>query len=441
LRHPGLGDDGWAARPLDPIDFEVRQGIPHTGWPFDREHLDPYYARAQIASELGPYKYGPDEWSDPTDTPILPLDGTDVENTVFQAGQPTFQRVAQQFRSAPNIRLLLKSRVVGLHADQSNGSVTRVIVRRDDGTHLIVRPRMVVLAAGGIENARLLLCADEMRGLGNEHDVVGRFFAERLSLYAGHVVSARKDVISSAAFYDVHRVGETFVRGALRVTDKVQRDRQLRNCTFFVLVQPAAVTSNAVRSLVTLLKAASRRPLIERPGTHLATVLTGLIDLGALAAGRVARADPVLTIRAQGEQAPNRESRVTLGSHRDDLGIPRAKVTWLIDESDRASIRASLALLDGTLRTNGIGFVEQTIQDGRPFPLLLGNHHHMGATRMHVDPREGVVDADCRVHTTANLYVAGSSVFPTYGCSNPTLTIVALALRLADHLKDRLIRG
>jgi choline dehydrogenase-like flavoprotein len=129
---------------------------------------------------------------------------------------------------------------------------------------------------------------------------------------------------------------------------------------------------------------------------------------------------------------------VTLGTQRDPFGLPVARIDWRPAASDRASIRATQEAIDEALRGAGLGHVELMLGDEHPALLLEGNYHHLGATRMHTDPAMGVVDADCRVHGIQNLYVAGSSVFPTYGCSNPTLTVVALALRLADHLKKQL---
>jgi choline dehydrogenase-like flavoprotein len=173
----------------------------------------------------------------------------------------------------------------------------------------------------------------------------------------------------------------------------------------------------------------------------MSNVVTGLGDLGAAARARRRQSDPanaVLAMRIQAEQAPNPDSRVTLGTRRDRFGLPVARVDWRFTAWDRASIWASQKAVDTALRAAGLGRVEFMLGDEHPSALLEGNFHHLGATRMHADPAMGVVDPDCRVHGVSNLYVAGSSVFPTYGCSNPTLTVVALALRLADHLKKQL---
>jgi choline dehydrogenase-like flavoprotein len=207
------------------------------------------------------------------------------------------------------------------------------------------------------------------------------------------------------------------------------------NAAFFLVPRTAAVTSNAVQSLSTLRKAVDRRPLVDGVGWHTGNALIGVRDLANLAMSRVVSKPRVLALRAQGEQAPNRESRVTLGSRTDDLGIRVARVTWRMTDDDLRSIEASASVIDAVLRSQGLGYVVWTARQDST-TLVEGMHHHLGTTRMHVDPRQGVVDPDCRVHSVDNLFVAGSSVFPTYGASNPTLTIVALAVRLADKLGE-----
>jgi choline dehydrogenase-like flavoprotein len=437
------GDETWAARPLDPIDFEVRSGIRHSGWPFDRAHLDPYYAQAQALCRLGPFVYDPAHWADEAWSPSLPLRLGDVETTLFQHGRSDFNGYYDKLVRAPNVTVLLHASVVDLATDEDPGRVDRVEVRRQDGTSCFVRARLVVLAAGGIENPRLLLLSRRVhrRGLGNDRDLVGRFFAERMSARTGYVLSATSGLADRNGFSAVQAVPEALVQRALRVTDAAQRERRLLNCAFFLLTRNVSMTAEAVRSLATLVKASRRWPPPEGMLGHARNVATGLTDLGALARDHLRRPDDartVLAVRVQAEQAPNPESRVTLGSRRDRFGLPVARLAWRPAASDRASIRASQEMLDAALRTAGLGQLEFMLGDEHPPALLEGNYHHLGATRMHPDPNEGVVDADCRVHGIRNLYVAGSSVFPTYGCSNPTLTVVALAMRLADHLKKQL---
>ena len=438
------GDESWAARPLDPIDFEVRPGIRYSGWPFDRAHLDPYYRQAQEVCRLGPFDYAPGRWADQEGMSPLPLPPGAIETTVFQHGTADFGDYFQELVRAPNVTLLLHASVVDLATDCDPDWVDRVELRREDGSRCFVRARLVVLAAGGIENPRLLLLSrrTHRNGLGNDRDLVGRFFAERMSARSGYVVASSPELIGRAGFYPVHETAQGVrVQGALRVRDAVQRERQLLNCAFFLLVRDRAMIAEAVRSVATLAKARQRRPLTGEMAGHLRNVVTGLGDLGVFARNRLHDFDDargVLVLRVQGEQAPNPDSRVMLGTRRDRFGQPVARIDWRPAPTDRASIRASQETIDEALRTAGVGRVEFMLGDEHPPTLLEGNFHHLGTTRMHADPAMGVVDADCRVHGVRNLYVAGSSVFPTYGCSNPTLTVVALALRLADHIKKQL---
>jgi choline dehydrogenase-like flavoprotein len=141
------------------------------------------------------------------------------------------------------------------------------------------------------------------------------------------------------------------------------------------------------------------------------------------------------------EQAPNPLSRVFLATERDELGVPRAGLHWALTPLERKSIRVLHQLVGKELGMVGVGRVQLMpwLREGddAPWPSFTsGGWHHMGTTRMSHNPAEGVVDPNCRVHGLANLYVAGASCFPTGGAVNPTLTLVALTLRLADHLKQ-----
>jgi choline dehydrogenase-like flavoprotein len=131
------------------------------------------------------------------------------------------------------------------------------------------------------------------------------------------------------------------------------------------------------------------------------------------------------------------ENRVTLGSARDSLGRPVARVEWRLGDDDLRSMRRGAALMDAALGRAGHGGLELAFPD-QPSAwraAAVGGKHQLGATRMHPDPARGVVDEHGRVHGVGNLYLTGSSVFPYGGYANPTLTIVALAVRLAEHLR------
>jgi choline dehydrogenase-like flavoprotein len=329
---------------------------------------------------------------------------------------------------------MLGCRVVDVKTAAGGRRVDTVVAVRDDGHRVAVRAEKVVLATGGIENARLLLLADGGRGLGNRHDLVGRYFAERMLFTAGHLR------LEPASRFDADQFGPTTtVSGALRVVDDVQRELGLHNCTLHLTSRADFMASASAQSISTLRKALGRRPLLPHLAPHAWNSVTAVGQLPGLARRAVGRGRRTLVVSHMGEQAPNPDSRVRLGTRKDDLGMPVARVTWQLTDADRRAAERSVRVLGDALRAGGSGEVRWTAQLDRT-TLVTGAHHHLGTTRMHEDPRHGVVDGDARVHELENLYVAGSSVFPTYGASNPTLTVIALAIRLADHLGESLGR-
>jgi choline dehydrogenase-like flavoprotein len=143
-----------------------------------------------------------------------------------------------------------------------------------------------------------------------------------------------------------------------------------------------------------------------------------------------------LSIVSYSEQEANKESRVYLGNEKDKLGMPKLILDWRVsDRSLKSSLRL-MELLDEHLRKHGVGHIEENLSELKRLPYTDASHH-LGTTRMSPDSKSGVVDVNCQVHGVDNLFVAGSSVFPTAGHANPTLTIAAMSLRLADYLKTR----
>jgi choline dehydrogenase-like flavoprotein len=414
LRYFPLGDAGtrtrqfggstnrWngECRPLAAFDFETRAWMRDSGWPFDLAHLRPYYDRAQTVCELGPFA---------SSAPDGRLDGT-VEPAVIQYSAPTrIGPVARdELARATNTTVVLGANVVELASSPSGREVERVVVAALTGPRFVVRARAVVLACGGIENARLLLASDRVvrSGIGNGHDLVGRYFMEHLYLDGAATISVDRGFRSRYGRDQV--TGTERVRYALTLSEPTQRAEQLPGSTFVlgnVFTPPG--WGGRVRTTVRRVSTAVRR-------------------------------SAPLSVKHIQEQVPNRASRVVLAAERDRLGSRSADLDWQVSPVDKEAAARSYALLDGALRTAGIGrVVDSRLDEGPDWPDdLRGARHHMGTTRMHADPTRGVVDADGRVHDVANLYLAGSSVFPTSGTANPTLTIVALALRLADHLRS-----
>jgi choline dehydrogenase-like flavoprotein len=333
---------------------------------------------------IHPFNVANTIWSMQASAPALSLENSKLQPTIFQFPTTTFDDAWDVLSASSNVRFLLETRAAEIRVDFTGRRVDSIVAVRGSRDRVVIRPLLVVLATGGIDNARLLLAANDGRGLGNEHDLVGRYFAERLSFYAGHVVLS--DMMSLEQLDCFHQPEGAEIGGALRLAEPVQRERQLLNVIFFLVPRPAAVTSNAVRSLTSLRNALDRRPLIDDIGWHARKALTGANHLADLAVSQVVSRPRVLALRAQGEQAPNPDSRVTLGSRTDDLGIPVARVTWRMTHDDHRSIEASARVVDAVFRSRGFGYVEWTARPDST-TLVEGLHHHLGTTRMHADPR------------------------------------------------------
>jgi len=414
----------WAGfcRPLDAIDFETRDWVPDSGWPFSRSELDPYYERAHRLLGLAGHDLPAGYWTPPDVEP------PDFGEAAMREGW--FQFGAGPLRMGPLFRdeLSADTEVLAvLYANaihvQLDGAGRRVAWLRaralGRGAFSVVANRYV-LATGGIENPRLLLASRDVQpdGVGNQHDLVGRFFMEHphLRSVARVVTHAR----SRLAHYERRSAGGQRVLGLLRPDERWLRRTRSLNFDAHLRVARQAELTGWQQQLA---------------------VATREIDAWSREPAAAAEAAASYEVITHHEQAPNRESRVRLARESDALGLPRAHLHWQLLPEDRLAASRAYDRLAAAFALAGVGRarveLEQTA-DGARWPSdMTGGNHHMGTTRMHADPRHGVVDAQGAVHGVGNLFVAGSSLFPTAGAANPTLTIVALALRLADHLGKR----
>ena len=408
--------EGWC-RPFDPIDFEARSWVPLSGWPFGREELDPYYDRACRHLQI-------DRLDEPADSPrrspaawLFPS-GTRMQTTFFRQAAPVRFGAAyrEELAASPHVQLLTWANAIEVTARPEGTSIERVRVAGVHGKGVDVYARAFVLAAGAIEVARLLLASRSVHanGLGNEHDMVGRCFMEhpRIERVGAAALLRRGDTVPT---YTIQKTGPTTqVWGALTASADMQRDRRLLNGCF--ALEPG-------------------------PGPLLAPEVAALADAVDRLRPSSAPADPAPTFAfamINCEQAPNRESRVQLDNERDELGVPRARLTWKLSEIDRTSTRSWLQVLAIELARAGLGRGAFNIDPIDPWRNVQMSGHHIGTARMSTDPKLGVVDADQRVHGLSNLYVASAATFPTSGLASPTPTIVALAVRIADKLLEDL---
>lgn len=435
---------GWCA-PLDEADFRKRAWVPHSGWPITRADLLPFYRRAQSLCQLGPYRYSVQDW--PTlAADALRIDPQKLEHRLWQLSPPTvFGEVyREELRAAPGVTVLLNATATEIVTVQNAQSVHEVRLASLGGRRSRVSARAYVLACGGIEIPRLLLASNgvEAAGVGNGRDLVGRFFMEHPHPDAGGVLLSGGG--ESFRPYVEREVGGEQVILGFGPSERAQQRLGLLNSSVAVHDPIHFEPTDAWDSLMKLSRALGEPRWPESAGSHVWTVLRDFDGVLSEAYLR-ARQGPVrgYTLTVRTETAPNPNNRVTLAAERDALGMPRVRLQWQPAALDRITAATSMKLLAEEFGRLGIGRVrinELLLQDDTRWTDNLNwVGHHMGTTRMSGDPNAGVVDADCRVHGVANLFVASSSVFPTSGFANPTLTILALSLRLADHLKAKIL--
>ena len=428
---------------LDPIDFAKRDWVPYSGWPIDHRDLDPYYARAHVWLELGEYDYDRPSIA-PPGTEFLPFSEDRVRQKMWRYSMPPTDFGAtyrSQLADAENIDVLLHANLVEIETTENAGEVTAFRIATLDGRSARIRARTYVLALGGVETARMLLCNDRVitAGLGNQHDLVGRFFMEHIGILPAEVLDLKQDGWQRA--YDDLVHGERQVRCGLTASFEAQEQEEILNSMLMFgqrnVVRPQSV---GYRSLAEIRKHVTQGEFPEDLGEHLYNMIT---DIDGLVRGLYEKVDSSVFIGMEAEQSPNPDSRVVLGTERDQLGLRRANLDWRPSELDRRSVRKLLELTAQELARMDVGRlrIENWIMEDDWSGNARGHYHHMGTARMASDPSQGVVNADCQVFGTDNLYIAGSSVFPTGGCANPTLTLVALTLRLADHLQARLAKA
>lgn len=461
-RSRGLGGTTalWTGRcaPLDEIDFEPRDWTPESGWPFPRATLDPYYARAQD------YCGFTSPWSD--DRAVL--------RTVPEASLPAFdedalklfvwryapqgnrvyvnwgKRLRPAFASSDEVRVLLHATVVGFEVSPDGAQIESVLARSPSGATARVKARAVALCCGGIGNATLLLEGARATGasFGDAGGRVGRFFQQhpRASIAAVEADAAQSKTLQRMFnIFATRRSIQYEIGWAL--SSEIQRAERLLNASVIAVYE--ADPASAWESAKALGAGLRRGRLGPDAAGKVARALRGAPEVTRNALRRLVDEHALLTTRRIDlvidlEQVPEAESRITLAPHRDAHGGPVPVVDWRLSELERRTAARFAEILQGEFSRLGLGRVAPAswLADGSPLDgsPLTEVFHHIGATRMSDDAQKGVVDADTRVHGMSNLYVSGCSVFPTGGHANPTFSIVALAIRLADHLKATLPR-
>ncbi|MEZ5659658.1 MAG: GMC family oxidoreductase [Burkholderiaceae bacterium] len=452
-RHLGGSSNCWGgfSQPWNDWDHFNRPWVRDSGWPFPLEALKPYYARARNLLRIDENQFSMDWWSERLSSPDLarlPFDPQNLEDamsalTPIRFGEYWREALSQSRR----IRVLLWANATELHADQPATRVHSATVRTLAGNALHVSARRFVLAAGGIETPRLLLASKGSMpaGLGNGKGLVGRYFMDHPRLRWGTV--RLRDAFASNRLYDIAynyihtplRHQQMQASAVLRLPYEVQRRERLTNSQIWLRSLFHGETPQLVHALVRMRRRVRGEiPIVASLGEDLATlsrrpVSSALTTLGYLSGSRALVEK--LVIEGIFEPEPNPESRVSLSDDLDELGMPRVRIDWRLTANDRRVMERTMHLVADELERQDIADVErdESHADEHAFEVE-GTWHYMGTTRMHASPACGVVNANCRVHGLSNLFIAGSSVFPTAGANHPTIQLLALAYRLGDHL-------
>lgn len=434
LHYFGGSTGHWAGycSTFDAIDFKKRDWVPHSGWPITLADLNEFYPTAHNILELGHYSYDPAYWlqQDPSLKP-LELNNSVVWNKIWQFSPPT--RFGTKYRDAivkaPNVHLYTYANVTGIEANENVSSIQQLTVKNLAGKQHTVRAKKVVLACCAIQNARLLLASNKQspRGLGNNNDLVGRYFMEHLEIPSAELLLPKARTLK---FYEL-QFFHTKMRAELALTEQQQQQLQILNGTAALSPKQDVQQQTAAPSTDTTTPA----PDENLKGWEQSEKY---FKEGKLPAPEF-KPHKVYELYTRMEQSPNPSSRITLDTTTDALGLPRAMLHWQLTPLERTSIRKLYEVIGQQMGAAGIGRVRMLDwlhnENNTTWPSLLGGGwHHMGTTRMHNDPQQGVTDSNCKVHGIDNLYIAGSSCFTTGGAANPTLTLIALTLRLSNHL-------
>jgi choline dehydrogenase-like flavoprotein/predicted dehydrogenase len=486
-RRRGFGGTSsvWTGRcgVFDPIDYQSRAWVPFSGWPIAHDDVEPYLEQAARLLGLGPMlstENWPEHLRRPSDqepwdprllSPVVfqfsrsSFSNVEVERTFAEmntaggdnlgalqhAGVPKATHFGEDFKDviekSKNITVLLHANVTMIETSDDGTAVKSVTARSPSGAAVEIRAGTVVLACGGIDNARLLLASDRQNpgGVGNSRDVVGRFLTDHPLAIAGNYRGEGSRALRRKLG---HRwldddTGRHVYQFGLRLSPELQRREQLLNCEFHIIEygerQPAITVAGRV-----LRELKSRGPT-SQTAVDMVEVLRNPLALSKGIYDRYVARQPTLTdpdtvsFCCVVEQQMDRDSRVRLSNERDSSGMRRALIDWRVADADFTTAKRGTEVL--LREMTRLGFerpkTASWLEEGPSAykALIHDMAHPMCATRMANNPSEGVVDANCQVHGVEGLFIAGGSVFSTPGYVNPTLMIVSLSLRLADHIK------
>jgi choline dehydrogenase-like flavoprotein len=455
LRFLGGTSNHWGGHclPLDRLDIERAPLSGMTGWPLSYDELLTYYPRGHAYCDLGRFDYDVTQPSGPSPDKLLLVDDPEISTVVFRQSPPTRfgEKYASWLEQVESVELWLWTNVVDLISD-ADGRIGDVVTRTLSGVERRFRAETVVLACGSVETARLLLYTNARNGrsFGNRGDLLGRCYLDHPS--GGAAFIDLVEPMPDKAYWmpaDHFRDEGVPIRFLMRLSEATIQREGLGNCQF-ILIPFAGTPEEQARRRSAAQSAKSLKAIGKWAVNHNASPTFSLskeyCSFITNADSFVAEEWAQLTgnqgvtrilLKYEAEQQPDRSNAVTLIEATDALGLPRINLNWSPSRDDLESVKKSAELIGAAVGRAGLGRLRLEKDDGGPYWNSVTAWHQLGTTRMAAAESDGVVDPDCKVFGTANLYVASGGVMPTSGRANPTLTIVSLTIRLADHLKQR----
>jgi len=448
---------GGQSLPLTPLDFAARPWVPHSGWPISPEELGPHYQAAAAYLMTDAFNFDTDLFGHLRAAPPPFAAGSAHHCAHYNfskwSPRPNLRLTyVPLFAASKTMNLCCHASVTQLRLDAGHGQISGVIARSLGGNEITVRAGHVLLCCGAIENARLLLASNQQipAGVGNSHDLVGRYFMEHPGGEVGTVEPASERAAEQLqawfnTFYRKHEGSLLRYTPRLAASAQLQQSQSMLNASAMLTFLPKGDSPyTMVRDALSNLRYGRGRAEAAK------ALLRGALSPGELAvpaykylvAKRAYVPNPRIGLSMLTEQEPNPESRVTLGPVADALGMARSRINWQLTDHTRRTVLGFAGALQADFAKHQLGTIrldERLLAAERGWQAVTFNQkHHMGTTRMSDDPSFGVLDRDLRVHGIANLWVGSASAFPTGGHSNPTLTLIALSLRLAGHVKSLL---
>ncbi len=457
VKMAGNGANGFRFVPLQQMDFEA--------WPISRQDINPYYERLHKLLNLGPCSYDDLEtWKGHTTGATLTSDNINSGIFSFCATDHFTHTFPEKFRESKTQHIYRNATVSELLTDTDGKQVVAAKVLTPEHHTVTVKAKQFVIATGGFGVPQLLLNSKNTphpHGLGNNNDVVGRYYIDHSLVFHGYFQIDDR-ILEKLKFYDMRDVNNVSVIGSIGLPEKIKKQKNLKNLEAMLFPKPCERNYNAFKSaqeFAWLLK--QTKPMEHSLWQNFIRLLKGLpylihiayqkyfngmVLMPGLATGgwsklssrELKKRYQIVELMGLVEQSPKADNRVTLTETPDALGIPRIAVHMDWDTQDIQSIKQTEKLLVEELQANGFGeFHSYHEHNGGKLNYYSHTCHHlMGTARMGTDPATSVVDPDCKIHGVENCYIASSAVFPSGGYANPTMTMLALSLRLADRLKS-----